>query len=225
MLVYLTHFGLLHEKLQQQLKNLTPTFVLEGAITPFEAFYGRKPDLCTIRAFGCPVYAHIHGSNRSKSDDTSTRGIFIGYNMARRAYNVLAANNSVIVSRNVVFDEDNFVSTISNRANKHWAELKHSLNPGGESFSDESDSDGDICYPPSLQRPALTASSTPEPKTTNTPPVLEKKKSAKSVQRENAKKQEKLQRVMKDLSIDMNFSSAETDYMFTLSRKLPISPN
>jgi hypothetical protein len=89
----------------QHLKNLTPTQRLQNAITPFEAFHGRQPDLRTIRTFGCDCYAHINPKARSKHDNTAVRGKFIGYSMERRAYRVLLPGDKIVVSRNVTFNE------------------------------------------------------------------------------------------------------------------------
>ena len=200
----------------QHVKNLTPTFALENAITPFEAFYGRKPDLTTIRAFGCPVYAHLDRTERGRHEDTSVRGIFLGYQVPRRSYYVLTDANKIEVTRDVTFHEDLYVNDIVQRAQQHWKTLQKSINSGGESTSD-SESDDEVYYwPPSMQNATQPLSATPEPKQPSSPPHLEKKQSAKSVQLEQQKKQDKIQRLMKDLSIDMNYMSAETDFMFTM---------
>jgi len=40
------------------LRNRSPTKALEG-ITPFEAWSGTKPDVSSLRVFGCSAYAHV----------------------------------------------------------------------------------------------------------------------------------------------------------------------
>jgi hypothetical protein len=55
-------FWLFAREVAQILKNLTPTQRLEGAITPFESFHGRKPDMRMIRAFGSTCYAHVNAA-------------------------------------------------------------------------------------------------------------------------------------------------------------------
>jgi hypothetical protein len=109
----------------QQMKNLTPTNALPGAITPFELFYGRKPDLRTIRAFGCPCYVHIHRADRpGRNSDTAHRGIFLGYNQERRSYNVFVHPNKIVVSRSVVFDEMAYIEHITSRSATYMEQLQ-----------------------------------------------------------------------------------------------------
>ena len=111
------------------MKNLTPTNVLQNAITPFEAFHGRKPDMRTIRAFGSPCYAHIHRDDRGRHDDTAQRGIFLGYNVERRAYNVLVGAQKIVVSRSVVFNEVALLQAIGHRAQAFWQHLRDDAQP------------------------------------------------------------------------------------------------
>ena len=40
------------------LKNCSPTKFLQGK-TPFEAWYGKKPNVQHLKVFGCTAYAHI----------------------------------------------------------------------------------------------------------------------------------------------------------------------
>ncbi|KAG2069264.1 hypothetical protein BDR04DRAFT_996043, partial [Suillus decipiens] len=40
------------------IKNILPSLALGGR-TPFEMFYGQKPDISYLRPFGCLAYAHI----------------------------------------------------------------------------------------------------------------------------------------------------------------------
>jgi hypothetical protein len=100
-------FWIFARDVAQQLKNLTPTQKLKHAITPFEAFYNRQPDLRMVRSFGCICYAHISKHQRTKHEPTSVRGIFVGYDVARRGYKILINNNSkLIISRSVTFNEE-----------------------------------------------------------------------------------------------------------------------
>lgn len=57
--------------------------------TPFEMFYGKKPDLHRIRTFGALIYAHIPKHLRPKHADTSDVGFLLGYseeNMGTKVY-------------------------------------------------------------------------------------------------------------------------------------------
>ena len=41
------------------LRNRMPTTALHQKVTPYELWYGRKPNLSHLRVFGCMAYAHI----------------------------------------------------------------------------------------------------------------------------------------------------------------------
>ena len=45
------------------LMNRSPTKVLKG-ITPYETFYGTKPQVYHLRVFGCLAFAHIPDAKR-----------------------------------------------------------------------------------------------------------------------------------------------------------------
>lgn len=88
------------------LLNLSPTKAVQNQI-PYEAWSGFKPWVSHLRIFGCIAYALVNSENRSKLDDKSIKCIFVGYcthSKAYRLYNPL--NGKVVVSRNVVFDEE-----------------------------------------------------------------------------------------------------------------------
>ena len=46
------------------LRNRTTTRALKEKTTPYEKWYGRKPDLSHLRVFGCMAYAYIPDANR-----------------------------------------------------------------------------------------------------------------------------------------------------------------
>ena len=67
------------------LRNRSPTkAVLE--MTPFEAWYGHKPDVSHLRVFGCLVYAHIEKDERSKLDSKARKCILLGYGTETKGY-------------------------------------------------------------------------------------------------------------------------------------------
>ncbi len=71
--------------------------------TPWELFFGRKPDVSGIRVFGSKAYVHVPKQLRRKLDSLSTAGIFIGYELNSKAYRVLMDSGKVQVSRDVIF--------------------------------------------------------------------------------------------------------------------------
>jgi transposase InsO family protein len=89
------------------LKNVLPSSALGGR-SPFEAFYGRKPDLSYLRPFGCLAYSHIPDATRHKYEFVSRRCFLLGH--VRHAGYVLwdASAKRVVRSRHVRFDESVF---------------------------------------------------------------------------------------------------------------------
>eukprot|EP00253_Pinus_taeda_P031276 PITA_31276 len=85
--------------------NRSPTSALEN-MTPYEAWYGKKPNVNHFKVFGCLAYAHIPNQNRKKLDAKSELCIFIGYSETRKAYNLYnPLTNKLIVSTDVIFYE------------------------------------------------------------------------------------------------------------------------
>ena len=63
---------------QNHIRNKSPHHSKKNK-TPFELFFGRKPDLKNIRVFGCRATIHIPSEKRDKLDPTAKSGIFLGF--------------------------------------------------------------------------------------------------------------------------------------------------
>lgn len=75
-------------------------------VTPYERWYGRKPNLNYFRTFGCKAYVYCNDPRRKKLDRKSQQLIFVGYEEHSKGYRFLDnRTNSVVVSRDVRFDE------------------------------------------------------------------------------------------------------------------------
>jgi hypothetical protein len=80
--------------------------------TPFEIFYGFKPDISLIKVFGCEAWTLSFDAQ--KLDEKSIKCIFIGYGdslmygKALRGYRLLLPDGKVIIRRHVRFVEDIF---------------------------------------------------------------------------------------------------------------------
>ncbi|KAK1686566.1 hypothetical protein QYE76_047414 [Lolium multiflorum] len=88
------------------LLNRAPTKSVVG-MTPYEAWYGRKPSVDHLRTFGCVAHVKTVAGHTSKLADRSTPMIMIGYeagSKAYRAYNPI--NKKLVVTRDVVFEEE-----------------------------------------------------------------------------------------------------------------------
>ena len=104
---------LLHEKefLKKFWAKATNTAVfllnrLPTKKTPFEAWYGYKPELFNLEIFGCLCLSYIPRVNRDKLENKAKPGIFVGYSLISKTYKIyLLHHDKVIVSRNVRFLE------------------------------------------------------------------------------------------------------------------------
>jgi transposase InsO family protein len=88
------------------LKNRSATKILENK-TPFESFYGYKPEVSHLRIFGSKAFSHIPKEDRRKLDAKAIKCIFIGYCTKYKAYKMFDPNNhKVFASRDVLFHEN-----------------------------------------------------------------------------------------------------------------------
>ena len=59
------------------LRNQSPTKALQN-VTPYEAWYSRKPDVSCLRIFGCSAYAHIRKVERNKVESKAKKCLLLG---------------------------------------------------------------------------------------------------------------------------------------------------
>lgn len=86
--------------------NRSATKSLEN-MTPFEAWYGKKPAVHHLRTFGCIVHVKLPAANLKKLDDRSKPMIFVGYEPGSKAYRAYdPVSWRVHVTRDAVFDEE-----------------------------------------------------------------------------------------------------------------------
>ncbi|KAL7284387.1 hypothetical protein ACG7TL_001677 [Trametes sanguinea] len=86
------------------LKNRAPTRALPNK-TPFEAFWGRKPDVSHLREFGATCWVLRQDTGVHKLMRKSRPCHFIGFSEESRAYRLYdPATGQIITSRNVVFE-------------------------------------------------------------------------------------------------------------------------
>ena len=91
------------------LRNRVPTRSLKKT-TPYEKWYGRKPDLSHIRVFGCMCYAYIPDTNRKgKLSKKAEKLRFIGYSLQTKGYRLIDEGTSkILVRQDVIFNESDF---------------------------------------------------------------------------------------------------------------------
>jgi len=86
--------------------NRSPTRSLEGK-TPFEAWYGSKPDLHHLKRFGCDAYLHLPPSKRTKLESKTRCCTMLGYvNNTTKQWRVWdPVERRVTNAADIVFDE------------------------------------------------------------------------------------------------------------------------
>ena len=78
-------------------------------VTPFQNWYGSKPNVSHLRIFGSTAFIHVPKAERQKLDSKSLKCFFVGYSLTQKAYRFWDAENRKIkISRDVVFDEQLF---------------------------------------------------------------------------------------------------------------------
>ena len=88
--------------------NRTPIKSLNKK-TPFEMWFGYKPDLSNMRIFGCTAYAMIPKHQTHKLSHKVIKYVFLGY--CENSSGVILydpAENRFLESRDVRFNEDDF---------------------------------------------------------------------------------------------------------------------
>ncbi|KEP45406.1 integrase core domain protein, partial [Rhizoctonia solani 123E] len=90
------------------LKNRTPTFINGRLITPYEALYGKKPNVMTFYKFGALVQILDQSGSRGKLDPKTKPARFVGIaeNQGNSYRYVPNGGRQVLHSRNVYFPKD-----------------------------------------------------------------------------------------------------------------------
>jgi transposase InsO family protein len=88
------------------LLNRTPTKSVVR-MTPYEAWYGRKPSVDHLRTFGCMAHVKMVAGHTSKLSDRSTPMVMIGYEAGTKAYRAYnPVNKKLVVTRDILFEEE-----------------------------------------------------------------------------------------------------------------------
>ena len=88
--------------------NRLPAPILNDK-SPFEKLTNKIPDYTQLKSFGCLCYISTSPKNRHKFDPRAKACVLIGYPAGVKGYKLLdIANNSIHISRHVVFHEELF---------------------------------------------------------------------------------------------------------------------
>jgi hypothetical protein len=76
-------------------------------MTPYEAWYGRKPSVDHLCTFRCVAHVKTVAEHLSKLADQSTPMVMIGYEAGTKAYCAYnPVNKKLVVTRDVLFEEE-----------------------------------------------------------------------------------------------------------------------
>jgi hypothetical protein len=89
----------------QYVRNHVPTSTLPLDKTPYDVFFGTKPDLSHLRVWGCQCFAFIPPELRSKGGNRRFEAIFVGYEEGRVGWRVRDLQGRFHFSRDVIFNE------------------------------------------------------------------------------------------------------------------------
>ena len=89
--------------------NRLPTTAPKENETPYERWYGRKPDVGHLCVFGCMAYAHVPDSERRKLDKKSRKMRLVGYSLTSKGYRLFdETKRKMYIRRDVEFNENDF---------------------------------------------------------------------------------------------------------------------
>jgi transposase InsO family protein len=94
------------------IRNRCPSRSIDRGRTPQELWTGDKPSLDLLRVFGCIAHVHVPKERRgNKLSDRSIQCIHVGYSLESKAYRLYdPASKKIIISRDVTFEEQRFVT-------------------------------------------------------------------------------------------------------------------
>ena len=91
------------------LRNRMVTTALQSKFTPYQLWFGKKPDLRRIRVFGCVVYSHVWEGNTKKLDKKAHKLRFIGYTETTKNYTVFdEEKRRCYVRHDLIFNENDY---------------------------------------------------------------------------------------------------------------------
>ncbi|UYV84554.1 hypothetical protein LAZ67_X002600, partial [Cordylochernes scorpioides] len=91
----------------------TATYILNRSATkqtpgttPYELFFGTKPNVANYKIFGCNAYMHIPKENRKKWDNKSIKLMFLGYENTSKNFRLWDwKTRKIRISKDVTFNE------------------------------------------------------------------------------------------------------------------------
>ena len=114
--------------------------------SPYECFKGKKPNVRHIRVFGCTCYAKRDTHLLKKLDDRSRDLVHLGVEPGSKAYRLYdPRSHKVVVSRDVVFDENKAWSWNKVRKNSTEVTLELEFPARNVEEEDKSETEESTC--------------------------------------------------------------------------------
>ena len=113
--------------------------------TPYEIFFGIKPNLSHLRIFGQSAYVFIPKQRRRKLDEKAQKLRLIGYDQHSKAYRFVDTNtNKVTISRDSRFLEPNQIKAVGGGSVNGGDEVHLKIPFGANNGDDHCESDGEF---------------------------------------------------------------------------------
>ncbi|CAL3964919.1 unnamed protein product [Diplocarpon coronariae] len=90
--------------------------------TPYEALYGKKPNIDYIKILGSITYVLIN-KNQNKFAEKSNKGILIGFESPNNFLTYIPKNRAIISSKNVIIKENLTYSTPTDKENSDYTDF------------------------------------------------------------------------------------------------------
>ena len=88
------------------------TTALKDGLTPYQLWFGKKPNLKHIRTFRCMMYSHVPEGERRKLDKKAHKLWFVGNTESTENYKLCdEVKRRCFVRHDVIFNEDDFGET------------------------------------------------------------------------------------------------------------------
>ena len=170
------------EAINYAVYTLNRTLSRPRDVSPFEGFYGTKPNISHLRQFGITCYVHKADQKPPKLEKNGEKGMFLGYDNNSTGYLVfILATYKVVVSDEVLFEEDD-----DSHKPKNHAILREFPFSKEQTNDDEADNQSSLTqktipmpkvplFEPQAQSPIeLQAEHPPEPVVNERPPIGER---------------------------------------------------
>ena len=76
--------------------------------TPYETLTGKTPSVSNLRVFGCRAWRQLPKESSSRLHFRSELCHFLGYKKGTKGYQLLTQDGNIVVSRDVIFEENCF---------------------------------------------------------------------------------------------------------------------